>query len=1176
MKINLRLLLITFTVIVIISLSSTFIYYSTTTSLLKKQYSQSLLNAKNDFAFELQSGIKIIEEEFSRIIKNSDDLTSVSLDSTTLDFVFTLNKENAIDQNSFIYSKLIQPPALINSIEEFIDIYPNIILLYAKNKKSGNIFYGKIINEKYLDKLSLKIRAEIAFLVDGLPNQITNSGANGTYLSNFINANKQFNSSNKIDVYYEELNTGDFFASIYRAKNLNVADVTSSFLIFNTPTELYEFRNTIQMIMLIFTLAGILLSLIFILLFTTKLRKQISLLSKTTNLIANGELNHRVPIISKDELGQLGTAFNDMLDRLETKEKIEKRYLDIVTIINENPSLDVLSNLLLEKLIGDTGSTFGAFYLIDNDKLKPISTYGISEETLSASVEADLYTKVIQKQENVEIVFEKDFPSIKTGLLEINVKYLLIIPIVFDKNVIAVIEIASEHEPSENPKEYLESIKEQLAIGINNTASLEQLKNLVNELKVLNEQYQQQNEKIVEQNKELKKLHKDLQEKAEELEEQRKKAVELTHVKSQFLANMSHELRTPLNSIIGLTELISEDSTTFPKTKDRLKIVLRNGKKLLAMINNILEFSKIESGKFEITKSDFIISEFLNDIFLAMEPLVAEKELQLSIVYASDNDLMVNTDKHKLEQIILNLVINAIKFTEVGGIKINIDVVEDKALKIDIIDTGIGISDENKKLIFEEFKQVDLTRTRKYQGAGLGLAICRKYIELLDGTISVQSNEFKGTTFTLLLPNVILDKLPLLEKYKYSTSDLNKQGNRKKLLLIHGDAQNKIAIENYFEKSEYDVIQSKPNLEVIDQLGNVALDGIIINATNITNVYWDILYELKKNQLTTDIPLSLISIQPDSNKLYLFEAFEIIIGPRNIEKLKYCLDLVKLNNNSGKKILWLGEDSEERENLVQQMRSFANISLTSEIGNISEDIDEIKPDVLIVDTIIKNETTLKLISYLQQSYKIPIIATIHESIDELDKQRLIGAVNTMVMDFGKSPEEVFKTIDRKFSLMKKLKKSISFPIENKSLSENRETIPPVPISEPEENNFHILVVDDDKDTLFTVGEIVKNIGCSISFANNGAECLTQLKTITPDLILLDIMMPVLDGFETIKKIRSDKETKDLTVYAMTAQAMLDDFDIIKKSGFNDLITKPIDTSTLSFKIQQRIQQILKQ
>ena len=1146
MKINLRLLLITFSVIVIISLSSTFIYYSTTTSLLKKQYSKNLLNATNDFAFEFQSGIKIIEEEFVRIIQNSEEINSISIDTTILDFIFTSDKNNLIDHKTFIHSNLIQPPALINSVEDFIKAYPNIIFLYSKDKNSNNIFYGKVITEEYLNRIALKIRAEIVFIVHELPQKTTNSKSNEKYLANFMSAVEAFNSKSEIDFYYEELKTGDFFAAKHRVGNLNVADIPSFFLIFNTPSELSEFRYTIRMIMFIFALAGVLLSLIFILLFTTKIRKQISLLGKTTKLIADGQLDQRVSIISKDELGQLGSAFNDMLERLESKEKLEKRYLDIVTIINENPSLDILANLILEKLISATDSTFGAFYLVEDDKLKPISTFGIGEDTLNTSVEPDLYTKVIQKQENIEIIFEKDFPSLKTGLLEINIKYLLVIPVVFDSKVIAVIEIASEHIPDVKPKEYLESIKEQLAIGINNSASLEQLKN----------------------------LHQDLKEKAKELDEQRIKAVELTHVKSQFLANMSHELRTPLNSIIGLTELISDDSTTFPKTKDRLKIVLRNGKKLLAMINNILEFSKIESGKFEITKTDFIISEFMSDIYLAMEPLVAEKDLQLSIVFASENDLMINSDKHKLEQIILNLVSNAIKFTEVGGIKINIDVVDNNSLKIDIIDTGIGISDENKKLIFQEFKQVDLTRTRKYQGAGLGLAICKKYIELLGGKITVQSNDFKGTTFTILLSSVILDKLPLLDKYRYPASDSVNRNNRKKLLLIHDDIKNKIAIENYFEKSEYDVIQSKPNLEIIDQLGNVSLDGIILNATNITKVYWDLLFELKSNQLTTEIPLSLINIQSDGKKLYLFDTFEIIIGPQNIDKLKYCIDLVRLNNNNGKKILWLGENSVEREELIKQLNGYVDVSISSEIENINNDIEEIKPDILIIDAIIGNETTFKLISYFQQSNKIPIIATMPENIDELGKQRLISAVDTMVVDFGKSPEEIFRIIDRKFSLMKKLKKSISFPIENKNLSDSVEEITESTTSK-DETEFHVLVVDDDKDTLFTVGEIIKNIGCSISFASNGAECLTVLKTISPDLILLDIMMPVLDGFETIKKIRSENETKELVVYAMTAQAMLDDFDIIKESGFDDLITKPIDNSTLSFKIQQRIQKNIK-
>jgi CheY-like chemotaxis protein len=344
----------------------------------------------------------------------------------------------------------------------------------------------------------------------------------------------------------------------------------------------------------------------------------------------------------------------------------------------------------------------------------------------------------------------------------------------------------------------------------------------------------------------------------------------------------------------------------------------------------------------------------------------------------------------------------------------------------------------------------------------------------------------------------------------------------------------------------------------------------ILNATNITQSYWELLYELKNNQLTSEIPLSLINIQSDSKKLYLFNTFEIIIGPQNIDKLKYCIDLARLNNNEGKKILWLGENTVEKEDLIKQLANDVEIYISTEIEQVNNDIDEIKPDLLIVDAIIQNKTTLKFISYFQQSSKIPIIATIPENIDELEKQKLISEVDALVVDFGKSPAEIFRTIDQNISLMKKLKKSISFPIENKNLSDNEEEIAPL-IASKNETKYHVLAVDDDEDTLFTVGEIIKNIGCSISFAKNGAECLTLLKKISPDLILLDIMMPVLDGFETIKKIRSEKKTKELIVYAMTAQAMLDDFDIIKDNGFDDLITKPIDNSTLSFKIQQRIQ-----
>jgi signal transduction histidine kinase/CheY-like chemotaxis protein len=490
----------------------------------------------------------------------------------------------------------------------------------------------------------------------------------------------------------------------------------------------------------------------------------------------------------------------------------------------------------------------------------------------------------------------------------------------YGDEIISILELASESVPPGDPLEYLIRIKDQLAIGISNARSYEKLKNLVEELKNLNEQYLDQNEKMKLQNEELTELHSRLQEKAAELEKERAKAVELSHLKSQFLASMSHELRTPLNSIIGLSELTEKDASALPKTKDRVKIVLRNSKKLLSMINNILEFSKIESGKYEISETSFLLSQLLNEIYSSSKTLFVEKKLAFNIVLKEKIDYLIRSDRQKLEHILMNLISNAIKFTEKGSVVIKVSSPNAKDIKFEVIDTGIGISEDSQQHIFEEFKQLDSGNARKYSGAGLGLAICKTYAELLKAEIKVDSKVDKGSNFSLYLSNVIIEQLDIASE----------------------------------------------------------------------NVYLD--------------------------------------------------------------------------------------------------VDESKED---------------------------------------------------------TPEPVVPEVKKE-----KVEKTDDTP--------------------GKEGQFKILVVDDDNDTLFTVGEILQNLGYETIFATNGVECLNNLEIAIPDLVLLDIMMPKMDGFETIKKIRSIPAYSNLLVIALTAHAMLDDKYIIENSGFDDLITKPIDSSTIRLKINQAL------
>jgi len=1151
MKINVRLLLITFSVIVIISLSSAFIYYSTTTSLLKNQHSKTLLNSKTDFNIALQKIISSIDNELYEITE-SKDFSANRL--SELDFIFRINENKKILENGVAFSDKINKNLFGNSFDKFLEIYPNIILKYYQSNSKEAFYYGKIIDEELLDELSEKIRAELVLIIDNIPYVFSHQQENKKYLADFSEAANLKNFNKREKVFYKELENEDFFAGILTPEYLIFQNKPISFLLFNVPTDLAEFREKIKTITITIAFAGVLLALIFILLFTTKFRKQISLLSEGTKIISEGDLSYRVPVISNDELGNLGKIFNNMLDHIQANEKLERQYSELITIINETPLLKELTDTVLEKILQTTEISFGVFYLVDNNNAKVISSYGINQSVLKSDNTKNLYSDVIENKKIIELTLDESPSILKTGLTEIQIRYLLIMPIVFNKKVLGIIELACEHKPQNSPLVYLNRIKEQLAVGLNSAVSYEQLENLVNELRILNDEYQKQNLQISQQNSELIELHEELKRQTEELEKQRKKAVELSIVKSQFLANMSHELRTPLNSILGLTELIAEDSTTFPKTKDRLKIVLRNGKKLLAMINNILEFSKIEAGKFEITKSTFSLSEFLLDIFNAMEPLVTEKGLNFRVVIESEYDILINTDRHKLEQILLNLLSNAIKFTEVGEINIICKPMENLSLKIDVVDTGIGISDEDKIRIFNEFEQVDFTSSRKYQGAGLGLAICKKYTNLLGGKITVTNNYGQGSIFSLLLSNVILEKFLVNEKICYQNKIADNEHNRKKIILINRDESDNRNILNFFSKNNFDVVESKAESGVLNQLKNILIDGIILDMKISSPEEWMLIYNLKANKELKNIPFFFF-IRWAENKNFMSDfTIDFVVDIYDKEYWKKTFSLAR--NYYKKEINSFKIISNKTEEIEKNIVEIDGKNL------IPEQSDKISAvDLIIIDlSLFTGKISDEIINM-----KIPVIFVISEQMILNDFEIIKKTWMTLAEKYSVEEEIILKVLTEQIFLTKEIENKATLTSQIKSHQEFDDNI------EADKSDFNVLVVDDDQDTQYTVGEILQNIGCKITYANNGAECLSILKEMKPDLILLDIMMPVMDGFETIKKIRISEETKNIKVYAVTAQAMLDDIDIIKNNGFDDLITKPVNASTLSFKIQKAIQ-----
>ena len=1157
MKINVKLLFLAISIITLVSVSSAFIYHTLTKKLLLSQQSKALVNSANDFIFAFQAFVEKTDEEFNDKYKSWNNF---DIEHSNLDFVFKLQKDSVIQSIKIKEKSKKKIYTNVSSLTQLTEFNPNIILRKAKINNEV-IYYGRILTKEIVEKLSEKIRAEVAFVESGVVAQYTHKKENENYLPNLSRAARELQSKNNFELINQELESADFFATHFKPKGSEVLNPNIDFLIFSISKEASEFRDTMNLVTALIVIAGMLLTIIFSFLFTTKFRKQLSNINEGVAAIAAGNLSKRVEVISKDEIGNLGNAFNEMLDEIENRDKIEKEYAEFLSIINKNPSLEEISEVTIEKIINYTSADIGALYLYEEDELVPLSVYGVADKEKNLLTKSSLYKRAKDNKEIIELRFEKNYPVVKTGLIELKLSYLCILPLVYDNEVIAIIELASVNENSKNIKVYFERIKEQLSIGLVNARSLNKLEKLVEELKRLNEVYQKQNIQITEQNEELLELHKKLKKGSEELEIQRAKAVESAKLKSQFLANMSHELRTPQNSILGLTELILKDKTTSPKTKERLNVVLRNGKKLLNLIENILEFSKLEAGNIKIDKSEILLTELADDVTSFVEPLFYERDVKFNLQLPAFNNYTLNTDVKKVEQIILNLVGNASKFTKEGCVQLAMEV-NGNDLKIIVEDTGPGISDSDKLIIFEEFRQADANINRKHSGTGLGLAICKRYSDLLGGTIKIENSKHNGAKFIVSLPNVIQSR----EKKKIVVQNGNEEPkNINAAIISNGDDSIKL-IQGFLLNNNIksDVCIKKNNTDIIEFLKEGNYD-LIIPDILFSKTGWTLLNDIKKNEALANIPIVVLNMDEEANCGLGLQVLEYYMQP--LIKPNIYRAIEQFENHQGIKfrnVLIIMNDGKYAE--IEDDMIFDELKVNQINGKISTAklVKKYEPDLIIIDLYDLEANPFSILNELNQdkySQSIPTIAFIEDIADEKEVVDLNNKMIEATLIAQNHPLETLQIIKNRVEL---INNSI-FKTDNKlKINKNEEEFTQEKTSN---DKIKVLVVDDDNDALFTIGEIIDSLGYEPIYASNGYECLEKLEKDIPDLVLLDIMMPQMDGFEAIKRIRMDTRFKKLNVYALTAYAMLSDKEIIEKNGFDGLFTKPINTHLIEKKLK---------
>ena len=1161
MKISYRILFINFAVVVAILASSAVAIYSVMYKVVSTQQTRYLVNSANNFLFSYRGLLQDSEDEFLSLadkefkklspgeLKDIDFILKSEPDSPSLDVIYAVDECYTSD-TAYQISRFIDdnPLAVIKSVDMGKDRY----------------YYGRIFNEKVLNILSQRIGMDIALIWNKSVVEVSNLSSNKTNFNLINQANAAFLQDASLATFTGASDTDDIIAVRYVLNKESEQGGTLNFIIFAKLGAASDFKSSLFDITLLIGLTGVILSLILTMLFTDKMRKQISSLSEATEVIKKGNFSQKIEIKSNDELGKLGTAFNTMLDELALNEQARNEYSEFITLINRNPSLTEISEAALGKIIKACGYTVGALYIVEEGRFIKTASYGLHKDFIM-NQDPGLFKSVVASHEILEIHIEDNYPQLASGLVNLNIKYVLILPVINNNRVIAIIELGAVSKPLEKTGDYISRIKDQLAVGLTNALAFVQLENLVSELQKLNEEYQIQNQQVRLQNETLINLHRELKENADELVIQKQRAEEATRLKSQFLASMSHELRTPMNSILGLTELILEDSLITGKNHERLEVVLKSGRRLMNLINDILDLSKIEAGKMEVHKEDLLLEEIISEVETSVDPLIQNKQIGFYIERCLDTNLMIVSDHGKLIQILLNLLGNAVKFTERGSVKLIVSSPSDDILQFDIKDTGIGINEEDQRVIFEEFRQADGTTTRKFSGTGLGLAITSRLTGLLKGSVSFESKSGEGSTFSVKIP-FVKSRVPVPAAIQSLELESLVKNRNHPILIIDDDENIKITIGNYLNSRGYEAVFAENGLEGISKAIKLQPFAITLDLMLPNRDGWTTLKNLKDNPLTKNIPVILISILGDQKVGYGLGAFEYFVKPvSQNELLSTFVKLENLVNKRIEKVVIVDDDELEFERFKKEFKNEGvRIDYIRDSEFAFSKILEIQPDLVIVDILMPSVDGITLSHKLKQHKEtrhIPIIISTAKDLSDVEKDSLQNIVEKITVKSKGHPMDVLKVVRDRIKML-----------EQYDIARELNVYPGNPETTAEgpsvSDSLDVMIVDDDPDALYTLNEIVQSCRCNTLLASSGPECLNILDNQIPDLILLDIMMPEMDGFQTLRKIKENKQLANIPVYAVTAKAMLEDKAIIIKHGFDDYIFKPVNAGVLAFKLKK--------
>lgn len=799
-------------------------------------------------------------------------------------------------------------------------------------------------------------------------------------------------------------------------------------------------------------------------------------------------------------------------------------------------------------------------------------------------------------------------------------------PILFERKVIGVIELGFLRELTEKDINFLTASGESIGVSITGSinrykmqelleetqaqaeelqAQHSEMENLNAEMEIQTEKLQASEEELRVQQEELLETNRAIEERNKLLEERnqliadrnieiQKKAEELalsTKYKSEFLANMSHELRTPLNSILLLSRLMSEnsDNNLTPEQVEYAKVIQNSGNSLLELIDEILDLSKIEAGKMQLEFTTVPVKQVMEDMEMLFHALAKEKKLEFKTSIQPGVTEVIQTDKTRLEQVLKNLLSNAFKFTETGFVHLIVapDPAHASNIRFTVHDTGIGIPQDKQQLVFEAFQQADGSTRRKYGGTGLGLSISRELASLLKGRMSVESEPGKGSKFSITIPidgsaevkpvtiqETIIDKKQVSNDVPSTKSigapellsdivpseipdDRDHIAAKDKVVLIIED-------DTAFAKTLLDFTRKKGYKGIVSVRGDTGIElakrylptGILLDVQLPYKNGLQVIDELKNDPKTRPIPVHILSSYDVRRESLLKGAIDFIYKPVTGEKINDVFEKLEfILNRKSKKVLIVEDNSHHAKALAYYLGAHNVNTAISESPDQSMNILQQKDvDCVILDMGIPDETAYQILDSIKSQEGMqdtPIIVFTGKNLSMNEEFRIKQYANSIVVKTAHSYRRILDELSIFLHLLQ-------IPETNgNKLSDKLGSLHEVL------KDKRVLIADDDVRNIFSITKALEHYKMKVIPAMDGKEALELLEeNKNTDIILMDIMMPKVDGFEAIARIKNDQRFRHIPIIAVTAKAMLGDREKCIQAGASDYISKPIDIDQL--------------